>query len=111
MYLSVQHAPNGYGVIVQAVIAKYVMQNYATGLLTLVSNPAGAFGFCRRPITKEYTMTSKAIGSICAALAATMIVSAPVAARPNPHHGKKQVCKFERHGHGKSVKVCRWVRR
>jgi len=56
-------------------------------------------------------MTSKAIGSICAMLAAAMLVSAPAAARPNPHHGKKQVCKFERHGHGKPVKVCRWVRR
>ena len=60
---------------------------------------------------RNYTMTSKAIGSVCAALAATMLVSAPVAARPDPHHGKKQVCKLERHGHGKPVKVCRWVRR
>jgi len=59
-------------------------------------------------------MTSKTIGSICAALAATMLVSAPVAARTTPHQGKKQVCKYERHGHGKHskrVKVCHWVRR
>ena len=56
-------------------------------------------------------MTSKAIGSACAAFAAAMLISAPVAARPNSHHGKKQVCKYERHGHGKRVKVCHWVRR
>ncbi|WP_267435747.1 hypothetical protein [Sphingomonas sp. GM_Shp_1] len=53
---------------------------------------------------------SKSIASIAAALAATMLVSAPVAARPDPHHGKKHVCKIEKK-HGKRVKVCRWVRR
>ncbi len=53
---------------------------------------------------------SKTIASIAATLAATMLVSAPVAAQRNPHHGKKQVCKIEKK-HGKRVKVCRWVRR
>jgi hypothetical protein len=51
---------------------------------------------------------STTIGSLCAALAATMLVSAPVAARP--HHGQRQVCKVENH-HGKHVRTCRWVRR
>jgi len=52
---------------------------------------------------------SRTIASIAAALAATMLVSAPVAAQ-GPHHGKKHVCKIEKK-HGKRVKICRWVRR
>ena len=54
-------------------------------------------------------MTSKA-ASICAAFAATMLISAPVAARSDGHKGQKQVCKYEKK-HGKRIKVCRWVRR
>ena len=54
-------------------------------------------------------MTSK-VASICAALAATMLISAPVAARADGHKGQKQVCKYEKK-HGKRIKVCRWVRR
>ncbi|MDQ1229448.1 MULTISPECIES: hypothetical protein [unclassified Sphingomonas] len=53
---------------------------------------------------------SRTIASIAAALAAAMLVSAPVAAQRGPHHGKKHVCKIEKK-HGKRVKICRWVRR
>lgn len=52
----------------------------------------------------------KATASICATIAATILVSAPVAARPDSNHGKKQVCKFEKK-HGKRVRVCHMVRR
>jgi hypothetical protein len=51
---------------------------------------------------------STAIGSLCAAIAATMLVSAPVAARP--HHGQRQICKVEKH-HGKRIRTCHWMRR
>ncbi len=50
------------------------------------------------------------VGSICAAFAAAMLVSAPVAARPDPHKGQRQVCKYVKK-HGKRVRVCHWVRR
>jgi hypothetical protein len=55
-------------------------------------------------------MNHKAIGAICAAIVATMLVSVPASARTDPHHGKKQVCKVEKK-HGKPVRVCTWVKR
>jgi len=60
-------------------------------------------------------MKLKAIGSICAALAATAIVATPAAAAPR-HMVKKQVCKVEHRGHGryqKRIRRCHtvWVRR
>lgn len=60
-------------------------------------------------------MKIKAIGSICAALAAAAIVATPAVAAPR-HMVKKRVCKVEHRGHGahqKRIRHCRtvWVRR